>query len=98
MLKIQQYFKSIEHIAAEEETSVPTPQQQLPTKTENWRGALKDLRIDTEKKDQVEQEDGELTPDSMSSRLIDSAIGMNDKKMSDFMFDRMGSRVSTFAA
>jgi hypothetical protein len=34
----------------------------------------------------------------MSSRLVDSAIGMNDKKMSDFMFDRMGSRVSTFAA
>lgn len=98
MLIIAQYFKSIEHIAAEEEMSVPTPQQQLPTKTENCRGALKDLRIDTEKKHQVEPEDGELTPDSMSSRLVDSAIGMNDKKMSDFMFDRMGSRVSTFAA
>lgn len=65
---------------------------------DNWRGALKDLRIDTEKKDQVEPDDGELTPDSMSSRLVDSAIGMSDKKMSDFMFDRMGSRVSTFAA
>lgn len=65
---------------------------------DNWRGALKDLRIDTNKKDPVEPEDGELTPDSMSSRLVDSAIAMSDKKMSDFMFDRMGSRVSTFAA
>jgi len=46
----------------------------------------------------VDQEDGELTPDSMSSRLLDSAIGMNEKKMDDFIFDRMGSRVSTFAA
>jgi glucosamine-6-phosphate deaminase len=59
---------------------------------------LKDLKIDTERKNELDFEDGELTPDSMSSRLVDSAIGMNDKKMSDFMFDRMGSRVSTFAA
>ena len=77
---------------------MPTPQQQLPTKAENWRGALKDLKIDTEKKDQAEPENGELTPDSMSSRLVDSAIGMNDKNMSDSMFDRMGSRVPTLAA
>jgi len=59
---------------------------------------LKDLKIDTEKKEQAVPENGELTPDSMSSRLVDSAIGMNDKKMSDSMFDSMGSRVSTFAA
>ncbi|KAK4937508.1 Glucosamine-6-phosphate isomerase (Glucosamine-6-phosphate deaminase) (GNPDA) (GlcN6P deaminase) [Elasticomyces elasticus] len=98
LVKTVKYFKSIEHIAAEEETSVETPQQQLPTKTENWRGALKDLKIDTEKKDQVEPENGELTPDSMSSRLVDSAIGMNDNKMGNGMFDSMGSRVSTFAA
>ena len=55
------------------------------------------LKIDTDNKE-VQVEDAELTPDSMSSRLVDSAIGMNDKKMEDFMFDRMGSRVSTFAA
>ncbi len=65
---------------------------------DNWRAGLKDLKIDTDRKDELDIEDGELTPDSMSSRLLDSAIGMNDKKMSDFMFDRMGSRVSTFAA
>lgn len=46
----------------------------------------------------AEPDDAELTPDSMSSRLLDSAIGMSDKRMEDFMFDRMGSRVSTFAA
>ena len=64
---------------------------------DNWRAGLKDLKINTDRKDQLDLEDGELTPDSMSSRLVDSAIGMNDKKMSDLMFDRMGSRVSTFA-
>ncbi|KAK5208039.1 Glucosamine-6-phosphate isomerase (Glucosamine-6-phosphate deaminase) (GNPDA) (GlcN6P deaminase) [Exophiala xenobiotica] len=96
LVKTVKYFKSIEHIAAEEETGKATPQQQFPTKTENWRNVLKDLKIDTDKKGQAEQEDGELTPDSMSSRLVDSAIGLNDKKTDDFMFDKMGSRVSTF--
>ncbi|KAK7887349.1 Glucosamine-6-phosphate isomerase (Glucosamine-6-phosphate deaminase) (GNPDA) (GlcN6P deaminase) [Exophiala xenobiotica] len=96
LVKTVKYFKSIEHIAAEEETGKATPQQHLPTKTENWRNVLKDLKIDTDKKGQAEQEDGELTPDSMSSRLVDSAIGLNDKKTDDFMFDKMGSRVSTF--
>ncbi len=65
---------------------------------DNWRAGIKDLKINTDRKEELDYEDGELTPDSMSSRLVDSAIGMNDKKMSDFMFDRMGSRVSTFAA
>lgn len=96
LVKTVKYFKSIEHIAAEEETGKATPQQHLPTKTENWRNVLKDLKIDTDKKGQAEQQDGELTPDSMSSRLVDSAIGLNDKKTDDFMFDKMGSRVSTF--
>lgn len=64
----------------------------------NWRNTLKELRIDTDKKEHQEQDDGELTPDSMSSRLVDSAIAMNDMKMDDFILDRMSSRVSTFAA
>jgi len=98
LVKTVKYFKSIEHIAAEEETGKATPQPHLPTKADNWRSALKDLKINTEKKEQLDQEDGELTPDSMSSRLVDSAIGLNDKKMDDFMFDKMGSRVSTSAA
>ncbi|KIW14649.1 glucosamine-6-phosphate deaminase [Exophiala spinifera] len=98
LTRASQYFKSIENVADEEETGKETPQQRLPTKAESWRSALMDLKINTDKKEQVAAEDGELTPDSMSSRLVDSAIGMNDRKMDDFLFDRMGSRVSTFAA
>ncbi|KAJ9617844.1 glucosamine-6-phosphate deaminase [Exophiala oligosperma] len=98
LVKTVKYFKSIENMADEAETGKETPQQRLPTKADNWRSALMDLKINTDKKEQVDAEDGELTPDSMSSRLLDSAIGMNDRKMDDFLFDRMGSRVSTFAA
>jgi len=93
-LTARQYFKSIEHISEEQSTGPATAPR---SRVDNWRGALKDLRIDTEKKQQQAQDDGELTPDSMSSRLVDSAIGMTDKQMEDFMFDRMGSRVDTFA-
>ncbi|KIX04130.1 glucosamine-6-phosphate deaminase [Rhinocladiella mackenziei CBS 650.93] len=98
LVKTVKYFKSVEHVSSEEETARATPRQRSHTKLENWRGALKELRIDTEKKDQLDQDDGELTPDSMSSRLVDSAIAMNDKNIDDFVFDRMSSRVSTFAA
>ncbi|EXJ59451.1 glucosamine-6-phosphate deaminase [Cladophialophora psammophila CBS 110553] len=98
LVKTVKYFKSIEQVSAEQETAKATPQQRSQVRLDNWRAGLKELRIDTEKKDLLDQEDGELTPDSMSSRLVDSAIAMNDKKMGDFMFDRMGSRVSTFAA
>jgi hypothetical protein len=62
-----------------------------------WKGSLKELRIDTDKPQQPQVE-GELTPDSMSSRLVDSAIGMDDAKLGDLKFDKMSSRVSTFAA
>ncbi|OAP55682.1 glucosamine-6-phosphate deaminase [Fonsecaea erecta] len=96
-VKTVKYFKSIEQVSVEQETAKATPQRSQ-VRLDNWRAGLKDLRIDTEKKELVDQDDGELTPDSMSSRLVDSAIAMNDKKMGDFMFDRMGSRVSTFAA
>jgi glucosamine-6-phosphate deaminase len=95
LVKTVKYFKSIEQVSLEQATA--TPHQHSHTKVDHWRGSLKELRIDTDKK-QAEPEDGELTPDSMSSRLVDSAIGMNDKKMDDFTSDRMGSRVSSFAA
>ncbi|EXJ82547.1 glucosamine-6-phosphate deaminase [Capronia epimyces CBS 606.96] len=97
LVKTVKYFKSIEQVSWEQETAKATPPQRSRAKVDNWRGTLKELRIDTDKK-QAGQEDGELTPDSMSSRLMDSAIAMNDKKMDDFIADRMGSRVSTFAA
>lgn len=62
-----------------------------------WQGSLKELTIDTDKAQQA-QEDGELTPDNMSSRLVDSAIAMDDPKIEDVKLDPMNSRVSTFAA
>lgn len=38
--------------------------------------------------------DGELTPDSMSSRILDSGIAGLDKTIQDDLaFDRMGSRI-----
>jgi hypothetical protein len=96
-----QYFKSIEQVSdAQNEEAEEAPQAINLSGLDNskaWKGLTKELRIDTDKK-QVPQEDGELTPDSMSSRLVDSAIGMDDPKLADLKFDRMGSRVSTFAA
>jgi len=73
-------------------------------KVTNWRGALKELRIDTDKKAVLNDDDDELTPDSMSARILDSAIGMSPPRKAhkpDFeapMFDRMGSRVNSLAA
>lgn len=105
LVKTVKYFKSIEQVSEEQVTASAATRASTTTSSSqmdrvaNWRGALKELRIDTGKKPQAEQQEaGELTPDSMSSRLIDSAIGMNDKKMEDMMFDRMGSRVDTLAA
>jgi len=97
-VKTVKYFKSIEQVAAQEDGDMETESVPLAkaTRSTGWRGAIKDLTIDTEKTPRP-QMDGELTPDSMSSRLVDSAIGIDDAKR-DPLFDRMGSRVSTFAA
>jgi glucosamine-6-phosphate deaminase len=55
----------------------------------------KDLRINTELQRRALEEE-ELTPDSMSSRLVDSAIGGIDGALkSDLIFDRMGTRMTT---
>jgi hypothetical protein len=66
---------------------------------QKWRGAFKELKINTENHHKL-QDDGDLTPDSMSSRLIDSGVGMSfdDAKIDGVAFDKMGSRVGTFAA
>jgi hypothetical protein len=47
-------------------------------KAAGWRGALRELRIDT-KKPEADDDDMELTPDSMSARVaaFDSAISMS---------------------
>ncbi|KIV98024.1 glucosamine-6-phosphate deaminase [Exophiala mesophila] len=100
-VKTVKYFKSVEQVSLRQEngeTTAAATTQHAQNRLDNWRGALKQLKIDTDKNEPVDQDDGELTPDSMSSRLVDSAIGLNDRKIDDFIFDRMGSRVSTFAA
>lgn len=89
-----QYFKSIEQIELEV-ASRQTQPLSTPDRISNWRGALKELRIDTNTK--YEPDDDELTPDSMSSRLVDSAIGI-DKKMDDLIMSPMHERVSASIA
>ena len=93
-----QYFKSIEQIAKEEGAA------QIPASIENAektspqyrREAQKELRINTDKKHQEKQGDGELTPDSMSSRLIDSGVGMtfDEPKIDGLALEPMRARVS----
>jgi len=96
LVKTVKYFKSIERIALEQEAPrTPSPQS---LRSEN----LKHLHIDTERSRQDRLEDGELTPDSMSSRIVDSAIGMGSpgfgmdrRKMDGLHLDKMRSRVAT---
>ncbi|RMZ92318.1 hypothetical protein DV736_g436, partial [Chaetothyriales sp. CBS 134916] len=100
LVKTVKYFKSID---APKRTTIATalPSTDTTEKVQKWRGALKELRVDTKKEPSAAAADGELTPDSMSSRLIDSAIGMSpprlvsEDKLMDGYMDRMSSRVST---
>jgi len=96
-VKTVKYFKSIEQISREETAQTPAAEQ-----GQNWRGALKDLKINTQNHHKL-QDDGDLTPDSMSSRLIDSGVGMGfdearEAKIDEITFEKMGSRFGTFAA
>ena len=101
-VKTVKYFKSIEKIEAQKSevaggTSGLTEQAPMETpKSARWRGGYKDLTINT-RKAQDGVEDGELTPDSMSSRLVDSAVGL-DEKGEPVRFESIGSRVASFAA
>src|SRR5271163_1280613 len=69
-VKTVKYFKSIEQVHQEDSG----PGKIVMGKPQNWRGALNELKIDTDKHRQKQDED-ELTPDCMSSRLVDSAVG-----------------------
>lgn len=69
-------------------------QQQQPTPTSTPQKVPKDLRINTEL--QRRMEDEELTPDSMSSRIVDSAVGGFDAALKgEVSFDRMSARVAS---
>ncbi|PLB33974.1 putative glucosamine-6-phosphate deaminase [Aspergillus candidus] len=104
-VKTVRYFESIEQSGTDARTQgpplvyrprtyIPSPmgvrQQRTPTGTPTK--IPKDLRINTQLNQTVE--DDELTPDSMSSRMVDSAIsGLDTAMKGDLMLDRMGARV-----
>jgi glucosamine-6-phosphate deaminase len=70
------------------------PSQPQPTSEPATKVFPKDLKINTDMRRSMD-EDGELTPDSMSSRLLDSAVsGMDAALKNDLMLDPMGSRVA----
>jgi glucosamine-6-phosphate deaminase len=75
----------------------PLPVKKAPGLTTPDRTPVKvpkDLRINTELHRAMEED--ELTPDSMSSRMVDSAIGGLDGALkNDLIFDRMGARMTT---
>lgn len=61
----------------------------------------RDLKIDTDFQRAPDDEADELTPDSMSSRLVDPEVahGLDERLMrgdtvGDLVFDRMSSRIS----
>jgi hypothetical protein len=85
---------------------VATEQQQKETsqslaskrRTPGWRGAFKELQIETSKHHQM-QDIGELTPDSMSSRLSPSSATKHlERNMDELLADSMESRIADFAA
>ncbi|PYH46684.1 putative glucosamine-6-phosphate deaminase [Aspergillus saccharolyticus JOP 1030-1] len=107
-VKTVRYFESIEQSGTDARTQGPplayrprthvpapvgltnTPPELTPQTTP--LKVPKDLRINTELSRSME--DDELTPDSMSSRMVDSAIGGLDSALKgDLFFDSMGARV-----
>lgn len=76
-------------------TGVRVSNDQRPWTINGQSKVPKDLKIDTQLHKGMEEE-GELTPDSMSSRLVDSAVaGLDSTLKTDLFFDRMGSRLTS---
>lgn len=72
-------------------SEIPNPQQQ-PTPISTPRKTPRGLRINT---DFDSMDDDELTPDSMSSRMVDSAVsGIDTSFNGDLKFDRMSARIA----
>lgn len=104
-VKTVRYFESIEQVGTDARTQGPalpyrpkeyisSPTQQQPTPVATPWKVPKNLRINTELHQSFD--DDELTPDSMSSRMVDSAIsGLDSTLKGDMLFDRMGSRVAS---
>ncbi|KAL4986952.1 hypothetical protein BDW68DRAFT_119326 [Aspergillus falconensis] len=109
-VKTVRYFESIEQAGTDARTQGPPlvyrPRTYVPapmtvnksngqlTPAATPEKTSKDLRINTDLTQSFE--DDELTPDSMSSRMVDSAVGGLDATLKgDLMFDRMGARMET---
>ncbi|KAJ5902418.1 hypothetical protein N7495_002946 [Penicillium taxi] len=110
-VKTVRYFESIEQAGTDARTQgpalvyrprtyVPAPlptkklSHQVLTPTHTPEKVPKDLRINTELHRSMD--DDELTPDCMSSRMVDSAIaGLDSALKNEMIFDRMGTRVTS---
>lgn len=107
-VKTVRYFESIEQSGTDARTQgppltyrprtyvpAPVPITQQPTPQTTPQKTRQDLKIDTELFRSMD-EDGELTPDSMSSRMVDSAVaGLDSTLKKDLIFDRMSARVAS---
>ncbi|KAL4977837.1 hypothetical protein BDW66DRAFT_149859 [Aspergillus desertorum] len=109
-VKTVRYFESIEQAGTDARTQGPPlvyrPRTYVPapmtvnksngelTPAATPEKASKDLTINTDLTRPFEED--ELTPDSMSSRIVDSAVGGLDATLKgDLMFDRMGVRMES---
>lgn len=110
-VKTVRYFESIEQSGTDARTQGPPlvyrPRTYVPaplpvkkvtsammTTPDTPVRVPKDLRINTELHQAMDED--ELTPDSMSSRLVDSAIGGLDGTLqNDLTFNPMGARLTT---
>ncbi|PGH18727.1 glucosamine-6-phosphate deaminase [Polytolypa hystricis UAMH7299] len=106
-VKTVKYFESIEKSGTDARTQgpplvqqasaklympIPPPQNEVPTPVKR----MQELKIDTAFHPQPNEDPDELTPDSMSSRLVDSAVaGLDETMVGDLIFDRMGSRIAS---
>lgn len=96
-VKTVKYFKSIEKV--EQEQLAKKAATNTDPRSRQWRAALKKLHIDTTKSTPAPAA-GELTPDSMTSRINDSAIVIDDlDDLEDGLkLTNMGSRVNSMTA
>ncbi|BDD57909.1 hypothetical protein MAP00_003232 [Monascus purpureus] len=108
-VKTVRYFESIEETGTDARTQgpplvyrprtyVPAPlgvvkTQQQPTPLATPEKVPKDLKINTQLHRSME--DDELTPDSMSSRIVDSAVGLDTYLQGDLKFDPMSARIAS---
>jgi len=87
-VKTVKYFKSIEQVSLDSGFDIT---QTISATSKVPKKPRQDLKIDTEKR--PVNDGGELTPDSMSSRVDDSGIAMDDVVDKDPVFEPMSARI-----